>query len=242
MAQRLGACEANFRRHHRLALAGTLIGATMHEVNNRLAALTNYVYLARIAADSPAGSVQYLDAAGEELRRIGEITSRSLAFVRTDLQARDIDLVELADVALQLHREKISSKRIHVELKMANSAIATCKRGEILQVMVNLLLNAIEALPHSGKLYLRVASHRDKVVITVADNGGGIPEALRASLFQSFKSNKEAGNGLGLWVAKQIIQGHQGKIEYRSSTRADNSGTVFRITLPLGHAAAADAA
>jgi C4-dicarboxylate-specific signal transduction histidine kinase len=120
--------------------------------------------------------------------------------VRTDLEARDIDLVELANVALQLHREKISSKRIHVELKMADSAIATCKRGELLQVIVNLLLNAIDALPHSGKLHLRVASHRDKVVITVADNGGGIPEAFRPSLFQSFKSSKETGNGLGLWV------------------------------------------
>jgi signal transduction histidine kinase len=211
MAQRLGACEANLRKHHRLALAGTLIGATMHEVNNRLAALTNYVYLARMAADSPAGSVQYLNAADEELRRIGEITSRSLAFVRTDLQARDIDIVELADAALQLHREKISSKRIHVESKMANSAIATCKRGEILQVMVNLLLNAIEALPHSGKLYLRVASHRDKVVITVADNGGGIPEAFRSSLFQSFKSNKEGRQRFGVVGRQADNPGPSGK-------------------------------
>jgi signal transduction histidine kinase len=233
-ARRLEACEANLRRHHQLSLAGTLMGATMHEINNRLEALTNYIYLARITAESSANAVEYLDAASNELRSVGEITSRSLAFVRMDLDAKSIDLVELANAALQLHHEKISSKRINVQLRTADSANTTGKRGELLQVLVNLLLNAIDALPYSGNLHLRIALHRSEAIMTVADNGKGIPEALRPCLFQSFKSGKEQGNGLGLWIAKHIIESHQGKIKYRTSTRPDRSGTVFRIALPVG--------
>jgi signal transduction histidine kinase len=238
LAMLLDACEANLRAHHRLAMAGTLIGATMHEVNNRLEALTNYIYLAR-NADSSAISAEYLNTASEELRRIGEITSRNLAFVRTDLEAKSIDLIELANLALQLHREKISSKRVNVQVRMAESATAHGKRGEVLQVIVNLLLNALDALPHSGKLHVRVASRRDETIITIADNGRGIPETIRPSMFQSFKSSKELGNGLGLWVVKQIVDGHRGRISYRSSTRTHQSGTAFRVVLPASKRASA---
>jgi signal transduction histidine kinase len=231
---RMEACESHLRKNHQLALAGTLIGATMHEINNRLSALTNYIYLASITLQSPHNAEEYLESATDELRMVGEITSRSLAFVRTDLDAKDIDLIELANSALQLNRETISSKRINVALRMPETAIAKAKRGEILQVLVNLLLNSIDALPHSGSLHVRVSCHRDEAVITVADNGKGIPESIRPALFQSFKSTKDQGNGLGLWVIKQIVDGHHGRIHYRSSTRAHSSGTVFRVALPLG--------
>jgi signal transduction histidine kinase len=233
LAERLDACEMNLRMQHRLALAGTLIGATMHEINNRLAALTNYIYLARISLETPQKSLEFLDAAGEELRQVGDITSRSLSFVRTDLDTKDVDLVALANTALQLHQTKISSKRVNVGLRMADSAVAPGRWGELLQVLVNLLLNALDAIPHSGDLHLRVAVHHDEAIITIADNGTGIPEAFRPSLFQSFKSSKEAGNGLGLWVVKQIVDGHQGKIAYRTSTDTKRSGTVFRVALPI---------
>jgi signal transduction histidine kinase len=78
-----------------------------------------------------------------------------------------------------------------------------------------------------------VASRRDEVIITIADNGVGIPEAIRSSIFQSLKSSKEQGNGLGLWVVKQIVDSHNGRISYRSSTRAHQSGTAFRVALPV---------
>ena len=231
--ERLNACETHLRKHNQLAVAGTLIGATMHEVNNRLSALMNYVYLASISLPSPDNAAVYLQSASDELRRIGEITSRSLAFVRTDLDAKDIDLIELAKAALLLHRERIADKQIHVETRMAESAMAKAKRGEVLQVLVNLLLNAIDALPEAGSLHLRVSCHRGEAVITVADNGDGIPDLIRPTLFQSFKSSKEQGSGLGLWVVKQIVEGHRGRIRYRSRMLAHKSGTVFRIAFPM---------
>src|SRR5580658_10787872 len=86
--QKLKACEENLRRYHQLALAGRLVGATMHEVNNRLAALTNLIFLVRTLSDRSLQSVEYLDEADSQLRSLGEITSRSLAFIRPDTEAK----------------------------------------------------------------------------------------------------------------------------------------------------------
>jgi signal transduction histidine kinase len=231
--QKLKACEENLRRYHQLALAGRLVGATMHEVNNRLAALTNLIFLVRNISALSVQSVEYLDEADSQLRSLGEITSRSLTFIRLDTEAKEIDLVELANSALRLHHEQISQKRINVQTRSDESALARVKRGEIFQVITNLLLNSIESLPHSGNLHVRVAMHRSNAIITIADNGGGIPESMRGTLFDSFKSNKSEGNGLGLWIVREIVRGHNGTIQYRSSSVVGRSGTIFRISLPI---------
>jgi signal transduction histidine kinase len=231
--QKLRACEENLRRYHQLALAGRLVGASMHEVNNRLAALTNLIFLARTAANPSMQSIEYLDEADSQLRSLGEITSRSLAFIRLDIEAKEVDLVDLATSALRLHHQQIAKKRINVQTRTSEAALAFVKKGEIFQVLTNLLLNAIEALPHSGNLHVRIATRHLQTVITIADNGNGIPESLRRTLFDSFKSNKSEGSGLGLWITREIVHSHGGTIQYRSSSVPGRSGTIFRISLPL---------
>jgi len=235
--QKLRACEENLRRYHQLALAGRLVGATMHEVNNRLAALTNLIFLARAVAESPQQSIVYLNEADIQLRSLGEITSRSLAFIRLDTDLKEVDLVELATSALRLHHQQISKKRINVQTRSSEVARAFVRKGEIFQVVANLLTNAIEALPHSGSLHVRIATQHSATIITIADNGSGIPESMRETLFESFKSNKSDGNGLGLWIVNKIITSHGGKIQYRSSSARGRSGTVFRIALPTQNTA-----
>ena len=209
----------------------------MHEVNNRLAALTNLIFLARALAESPHQSIVYLNEADIQLRSLGEITSRSLAFIRLDTDLKEVDLVELATSALRLHHEQISKKRINVQTRSSEIARAFVRKGEIFQVVANLLTNAIEALPHSGSLHVRIATQHSATIITIADNGSGIPESMRETLFESFKSNKSDGNGLGLWIVNKIITSHGGKIQYRSSSARGRSGTVFRIALPTQNAA-----
>jgi len=237
--QKLKGCEENLRRYHQLALAGRLVGASMHEVNNRLAALTNLIFLARTLSDCSLQSVEYLDEADSQLCSLGEITSRSLAFIRLDTEAKEIDLVDLATSALRLHHEQISKKRINVQTRSSESALVRVKKGEIFQALTNLLLNSIEALPHSGNLHVRVAIRRSNAIITIADNGSGIPESMRGTLFDSFKSNKSEGNGLGLWIVREIVRSHCGTIQYRSSSVVGRSGTIFRISLPIQSLAAA---
>jgi signal transduction histidine kinase len=174
-----------------------------------------------------------LNEADGQLRSLGEITGRSLAFIRQDTEAKETDLLDLAASALRLHHEQISKKSINVQTRFSKTALARVKKGEILQLITNLLLNAIEALPDSGNLHLRVSTRRSDAMITIADNGSGIPESARETLFASFKSNKSEGNGLGLWIVREIVHGHGGTIRYRSSSVAGRSGTVFRISLPI---------
>jgi signal transduction histidine kinase len=235
--QKLKACEENLRRYHQLALAGRLVGATMHEVNNRLAALANLIFLAKTLAGSPSDSLSYLEEADSQLRNLGEITSRSLAFIRLDTEVKEIDLVDLATSALRLHQEQISKKRINVQTRSSEVVRAFVKRGEIFQVVTNLLMNAIEALPHSGSLHVRITAQSSVAIITIADNGAGIPASIQRTLFESFKSSKSDGNGLGLWIVREIVHSHGGQIQYRSRIAQGRSGTVFRISLPLQRAA-----
>jgi signal transduction histidine kinase len=234
--QKLRACEENLRRYHQLALAGRLVGATMHEVNNRLAALTNLIFLARSTVKSEPKSTEYLDEADIQLRSLAEITTRSLTFIRVDAEAKEVDLVDLAMAALKLHREQIAKKRINVQTRSSDVALAWVNKGEIFQVLTNLLLNSLDAIPHSGNLHVRVAIHSLNAIITIADNGSGIPKSMQKKLFDSFKSNKSEGNGLGLWIVREIVHGHGGNIRYRTSNKENKSGTVFRVVLPIQRA------
>jgi signal transduction histidine kinase len=79
---------------------------------------------------------------------------------------------------------------------------------------------------------VRVAIRRSNAIITIADNGAGIPESMRGTLFDAFKSNKGEGNGLGLWIVREIVHGHGGTIQYRISKVIGRSGTIFRVSLP----------
>ena len=70
-------------------------------------------------------------------------------------------------------------------------------------------------------------------IITIADNGAGVPESMRRTLFDAFKSDKSKGNGLGLWIVREIVHNHGGKIQYRSNSVSGRSGTIFRLSLPV---------
>jgi signal transduction histidine kinase len=116
--------------------------------------------------------------------------------------------------------------------------------SEIRQVLANLMLNAIDAAPEGGKIIARLEARNSlsgggrRVLVTIADNGHGIPPEMRKKLFEPFVSTKGArGNGLGLWVSKGIVTKHGGRILMRSSTAGGRSGTVFSVVLPATGAA-----
>ena len=150
-SQKLRACEENLRRYHQLALAGRLVGATMHEANNRLAALTNLIYLARIHPDSSPQSIEYLDEADTQLRSLGETTRRSLTFIRLDTEAKEVDLVDLATSALRLHHVQMSLKRINVQIRSSQSASARVKKGEIFGGKIQYRSNSVSG--RSGTMF-----------------------------------------------------------------------------------------
>ncbi len=115
---------------------------------------------------------------------------------------------------------------------------AEVNAGDLLQVISNLVANAVDALPENGTLQVRVKRCTEEVRITVADNGHGIPDPIRARIFDPFFTTKrERGTGLGLAISKAIVEKHHGRIRTRTSTRAPKSGTIFRISLPSSYPA-----
>ena len=234
LTAQLKIAEESLQRYERLAIAGRYAGAVMHEVNNPLEAIGNLVYLTKNAADDSHQVRQHMQVVESQLARLGEITRKSLSFYREDAEPRAFDLVAIAEAAIRLHLQGLPEGRVTITKLFPEVVSIHGREGEILQVLSNLLLNALDALPEQdAKFRLRIRIVGKHVQMAIADNGQGIPTALRASLFRPFATGKSKGTGIGLWLSKQIMDRHRGTIRFRSSQRAGKSGTVFLLTIPV---------
>ena len=226
--------ETALRRSEKLAMAGRLAASVMHEINNPSQAIADLVYLIAKEADHPelvrARAVQI----EEQLVRIQYIARQTLSFFRDTPQLQMKDLVPLVETALRYHAGLIQEKRIQVQKQLPDLLVAAIFPGDFLQLVSNLVRNSVEALPAGGTLCVRLRSCGVKHRLTIADNGRGIPPRIKARLFEAFQSDKaEAGNGLGLWICKTIVDKHAGKIHWRSATEGQSKGTAFSVVFPL---------
>jgi signal transduction histidine kinase len=234
---RLHLVEESLQKSERLAIAGRYAGAVMHEVNNPLEAIGNLVFLTKGLSDAGPQVRKNMQVVESQLVRLGEITRRTLSFYRDDTEAKDFDLVEIAEAALRVHFQQLPAKAVTVTKDFPDRAVVNGRAGEILQVFSNLLLNSLQALPvEVPEIRLRIRQVGNQMHVTIADNGLGIPRALQRSLFRPYTTARRGGTGIGLWLCKQIVTGHCGKIRFRSSQRQGRSGTVFLLMLPLRRA------
>lgn len=228
------------RRSETLSVAGQHAAAIMHDINNPLEAALNLAYLIGEEAED-AGKVRaYSQVLYEQLSSVTAIARQTLSFYKTPMAMKDVDLVEVARAALRVHEYKMTSRGLCVAQQLPEKALVVGHSGELLQVLTNLLANALDALPEKGEMTLRIRKSRDEVHVTLADNGCGIADHNLARIFEPFFTTKqERGTGLGLAISKSIVERHRGKMRARSSVRSGRSGTAFRISLPLALTAAA---
>jgi signal transduction histidine kinase len=230
--------EIALRRSEKLAMAGRLAASVMHEINNPSQAIADLVYLLGKEAENPAMVRARAGQIEEQLVRIQYIARQTLSFFRDTPQVQSKDLVPLVETALRYHSGLLQEKRIQVRKQLPDTLVASIYPGDFLQLVSNLVRNAAEALPHDGELCLRLrasrVSGRAEGRLTIADNGPGIPLPIQARLFEAFQSDKaEAGNGLGLWISKTIVEKHGGQIQWRSTTKGSAHGTAFSVLIPL---------
>lgn len=234
LIERLRVADEALQRTERLAVANRYAAAIMHEINNPLESLTNLIFLTRHNAGDASKVVAYAHLAETQLVRMGELTRRTLTFYRDHTDPTDFDLIEIAESALKIHSHRLQRQSVEVCKKVPATAIANVFPGEILQVLSNLILNSLDALPETGGvLTLRVKTYGGKIHILIADNGTGIEPSIYENLFRPHLTSKPTGNGLGLWLSRNIVHKHRGAIRCRSSRRQGRSGTLFKVSLPV---------
>lgn len=230
--------EEALRNADKLALAGRMAASIAHEINNPLEAITNLLYLVEHQGLSEEAR-SYLTLAQQELARVSHIASQTLGFFRAGRGSTSTPVAEIVDSAIALHLGRLTTCNVAVLKEYVPTAPMFVHQGELRQVLVNLVSNALDAMPHGGRLRVRVRdaynvlTETQGVRIVIADTGTGMSRATLRQIFEPFYTTKgSTGTGLGLWVSSQIIARHKGRISVRSSQSSGHSGTVFSIFLP----------
>ncbi len=222
----------------KLSSVGALASSVAHEFNNILTTIINYARLALRTTDE-APRTQALEKILKGSQRAATIISSMLGFARnSSTQRAPTDLVALVEEVLLLADKDLSKYRIHVEKKYHGRPQACVVPGQIEQVLLNLIINARQAMPRGGHLRVEVRenAHTQMVELSVADTGVGIPADRLRLIFEPFYTTKEpdanghGGTGLGLSVCRQIIEQHQGRIRVESLL---GKGSTFTVKLPL---------
>ncbi len=224
------------RRTERLAAAGRLSATLAHEINNPLQSVASLVYLSRTMPDVPKNVVWQLNLAEEELQRVAHIARQTLGFYKETRSDESVDMEALVESVFALYSNKLKSKGIRIERRFGECPRVQAAPGELKQVISNLVANAADAVHNQGMIGITLGSIEEEgqtmLHILVEDDGPGIPPEYRQHLFEPFFTTKQdVGTGLGLWLTKEVVERHGGRIEV--VPRADAaSGAAFRILLP----------
>ncbi len=225
--------EAQLIRSEKLAALGELAAGIAHEIRNPLTSINILIHSLTENSPTENANREDLQVIEEEIRRINEIVDQFLRFAKPASPLLEkTNVIPIFEEILQLLRPQIERGKIDVTKEFDPLPPITVDREQIKQVILNLLLNAVQAMPKGGRLTLRgQATESDHWIrLSVQDSGMGIPEEDLNKLFDPFFSTKEGGVGLGLSIAHRIVDQHHGKIEVES---APGKGTLFTVWLPI---------
>jgi two-component system NtrC family sensor kinase len=242
--RRLRQTQAHLVQSEKMASLGQLVAGIAHEINNPLAFVINNLFLAEEGLNRLAAGDLDIPALVERLRtqvgnsregaeRVKDLVSKLRTFSRLDEgQFKTVNIHESIDSTLLFLRHKLED-RIEVERSYAAPDMLECYSGELNQVLMNLIANAIDSIEGPGKVTLITRQRNGHLIITVRDTGKGIPEEIRSRVFEPFFTTKPVGHGtgLGLAISYGIVKAHQGSIEFSSEP---GKGTEFVLSIPTG--------
>lgn len=227
----------------RMIAIGKMSAVVAHEINNPLAGILTYSkllkkWIARGIRDDAQRdeAIEALDLIASESKRCGELLQNLLSFSRTtpiNLSLSDLNTVIARTIRLAEHKAEMSGVLLQVDLDRSLPPLQ-CDAAQIEQVALAMVINAIDAMPHGGNLWVstRLLPGTDRIELQVRDDGVGIPPEILPQIFDPFTTTKEVGKGvgLGLAVSKGIVERHGGHIEVSSELGV---GTTFKIILPV---------
>jgi len=226
----------------KMASIGKMAAVLAHEINNPLSGILTYAKLLRKWVDSGDGGKNRLkdiddslDLIASESRRCGDLVKNLLTFSRTTpINLQSTNLNQVIDRSLRLVQHQFDLAGVHVELELDSDLPPTvCDGAQIEQVLLALMMNALDAMPQGGNLWVTTKLDREESVVRVIvrDDGCGIPAEILLHMFEPFLTTKETGRGvgLGLAISRSILERHNGNIEVQSEV---GRGTTFTVTLP----------
>jgi signal transduction histidine kinase len=242
LAVRYRRSEDEVFRKNRLIELGTIAAGVAHEIRNPLASIKTFAQLMPERMEDPEFKNEFSKLVLKDVDRITKVIESMLAFARpSQVSIKEQPVNELVEEAVLLVQPRLKAKRIDLTRAFHGNPVVKVDKNQILQVLVNLLSNAADALQERGKI--RVATgvsqigaggggngNRGFAVIEVSDNGPGIPAAVRSRLFDPFFTTKKEGTGLGLSISQKIVRDHGGAITVSS---VEGKGTAFQVSLPL---------
>jgi signal transduction histidine kinase len=228
--------EESLRKNEQLTTLGLLAAEIAHEIRNPLTVIK--LLFGYLGLDFPEGDPRRTDVRviGEKLDQLEAIVTRVLTFAKapSSLHSR-WNVTDMIEDTVVLIRLKLAQNKIQLRFDPpARPLVIDAQKGQLQQVLLNLLINATQAMPDGGAITLAVSSEErgaaQYAIIDISDSGTGIPESFRERIFDSFLSGRPDGTGLGLAIAKRILLSHHGDITLVGTSP---TGTTMRITLPL---------
>jgi PAS domain S-box-containing protein len=227
--------ERSLLQAEKIAATGRMAATIAHEINNPLQAIVNLLCLLRPLISDPKG-IKYFDSIESDLLRVSHIAKQTLGYYRENASAIDTSLAELVERAVAIYGPRCKALGIEIRMALDSSRLTRLRRGEMMQVISNLISNSIYAMPRGGVLSLSVKdseTERDGFVLEVEDNGAGIAADDLPRVFDAFFTTRNTvGTGIGLFIVKQFVEGHGGRIEIESNKDVENHGTRVRVLLP----------
>lgn len=226
--------EQQLIRTEKLAALGRLAASLAHEINNPLQAIRSSISLLAKRPLDEDKREWYLSIADKEVQRLIQMVRRMLDFYRPSTERRGLtDVNALLEDTLALSSKQLQHSDIRVSKELAAGLPRTVAVANYLkQVFINIVLNALEAMPHGGELAVSTSldEENDELVIAFCDTGVGIPADDLPYVFEPFYTARDQGTGLGLAISYTIVEQHEGRIEVESE---EGKGTTFTVRLPL---------
>jgi signal transduction histidine kinase len=230
--------QARAKSAQRLAEVGTFTGGLAHEIKNPLSTVLLNLQLLQedLDEDDPAHTriLSRLATVTREASRLRDILDDFLKFAgKLELKRERADLNKMLEELVDFFAPQAQLNRVQLRFKPLDGQFWVDVDPRLIkQTILNLLLNALQAMPGGGELILNATRNGDSAVVDVIDTGSGIPKESIDRIFDAYYSTKKGGTGLGLAMAKRIVEEHGGKISVSSEP---GKGSDFRLTLPLAN-------
>jgi signal transduction histidine kinase len=215
----------------KLAALGTIAAGMAHEIKNPLASIKGLTQVLPENLEDMEFIRKYSEIVPRQLDRINRIVEDLLTFGQPkDLSMQNVEIADILEEVLRLVENQCLKAEIKIEREYAKVPPILADAEKLSQAFMNVILNAVQAMPSGGVLKCRVKSTPGNVVVEIGDSGGGIPEERLPNIFDPFYTTKDKGSGMGLAVAYRIVREHAGEISVESEV---GKGTVFKLCLPI---------